>query len=158
MDGLGATREIKQRHPGTSVLMVTMQENPDYLLEAVKAGAAGYILKGSPNTQIMSAIQRVVEGESPLNQELAMYVIQHLVGGTRQESKPPSASQSHKPPERLPYSLTNREIEVLRMLAQGQTNQEIAQSLEYSDREDSCAAHNPQTRGLRPHPGGSSRR
>src|SRR5918911_326258 len=54
MDGLVATREIKQRHPETSVLMVTMQENPQYLLEAVKAGAAGYVLKGSPNNQIMS--------------------------------------------------------------------------------------------------------
>ena len=45
LDGLAATREIKQGHPETSVLMVTMQENPDYLLEAVKAGAAGYVLK-----------------------------------------------------------------------------------------------------------------
>jgi DNA-binding NarL/FixJ family response regulator len=80
MDGLVATREIKQRHPETSVLMVTMQENPDYLLEAVKAGAAGYVLKGSPNSEIMGAIHRVVEGESPLNQELAMHVIQHLGG------------------------------------------------------------------------------
>jgi DNA-binding NarL/FixJ family response regulator len=129
MDGLAATREIKQSHPETNVLMVTMQENPDYLLEAVKAGAAGYILKGSPNSQIMSAIHRVVEGESPLNQELAMYVIQHLGGGTTQETKPPSASQSHKPPDPLPHSLTKRELEVLRLLAQGQTNREIAQNL-----------------------------
>jgi DNA-binding NarL/FixJ family response regulator len=129
MDGLVATREIKQRHPETSVLMVTMQENPDYLLEAVKAGAAGYILKGSPNSEIMSAIHRVVEGESPLNQELAMYVIQHLAGETTQETKPPSASQSHKAPDRPPHSLTKRELEVLRLLAQGLTNQEIAQSL-----------------------------
>src|SRR3712207_3987097 len=102
MDGLAATREIKQRHPETSVLMVTMQENPDYLLEAVKAGAAGYVLKGSPNSQIMSAIRRVLEGESPLNQELAMYVIHHLAGGTAQETEPPSEAQSHKRPDQLP--------------------------------------------------------
>src|SRR5215207_6371961 len=60
MDGLAATRKIKQGHPETSVLMVTMQENPDYLLEAVKAGAAGYVLKGSPNSQIMNSIRRVL--------------------------------------------------------------------------------------------------
>ena len=60
LDGLAATREIKQGHPETSVLMVTMQENPDYLLEAVKAGAAGYVLKGSPNSQIMNSIRRVL--------------------------------------------------------------------------------------------------
>jgi DNA-binding NarL/FixJ family response regulator len=129
MDGLAATREIKQRHPETSVLMVTMQENPDYLLEAVKAGAAGYVLKGSPNSQIMSAIRGVLEGESPLNQELAMHVIHHLLSGTAQETKPSSGSQSHKRPDSLPHSLTERELEVLRLLAQGQTNREIAQSL-----------------------------
>jgi DNA-binding NarL/FixJ family response regulator len=129
MDGLAATREIKQRHPETSVLMVTMQEDPDYLLEAVKAGAAGYVLKGSPNSQIMSAIRGVVEGESPLNQELAMHVIRNLLSRTAQEAKPSSESQLHKRPEPLPHSLTKRELEVLRLLAQGQTNQEIAQSL-----------------------------
>jgi DNA-binding NarL/FixJ family response regulator len=129
MDGLAATREIKQRYPETSVLMVTMQENPDYLLEAVKAGAAGYVLKGSPNSQIMSAIRSVLEGESSLNQELAMYVIRHLSGGTAQEAEPSSDSQSHKRPEPLPHSMTKREVEVLRLLAQGQTNREIAQSL-----------------------------
>ena len=133
MDGLAATREIKQKHPETSVLMVTMQEKPDYLLEAVKAGAAGYILKGSPNSQIMSAIHRMVEGESPLNQELAMYVIQHLVDGTTQETKPPSASQSHKLSDPLPHSLTKRELEVLRLLAQGQTNRQIAETLVVSN-------------------------
>jgi DNA-binding NarL/FixJ family response regulator len=129
MDGLAATREIKQRHPETSVLMVTMQENPDYLLEAVKAGAAGYVLKGSPNSEVMSAIRRVVDGESSLNQELAMYVIQHLGGEATQETKPPSGPQPHRPPDRLPHSLTKREVEVLRLLARGQTNQEIAQGL-----------------------------
>jgi DNA-binding NarL/FixJ family response regulator len=129
MDGLAATREIKQRHPETSVLMVTMQENPDYLLEAVKAGAAGYVLKGSPNSEVMSAIRRVVDGESSLNQELAMYVIQHLGGEATQETKPPSGAQPHRPPDQLPHSLTKRELEVLRLLAQGQTNQEIAQGL-----------------------------
>jgi DNA-binding NarL/FixJ family response regulator len=129
MDGLAATREIKQRHPETSVLMVTMQEDPDYLLEAVKAGAAGYVLKGSPNSQIMSAIRGVVEGESPLNQELAMHVIRNLLSRTAQEAKPSSESQLHKRPEPLPHSLTKRELEVLRLLAQGQTNQEIALSL-----------------------------
>jgi DNA-binding NarL/FixJ family response regulator len=129
MDGLTATREVKQRHPETSVLMVTMQENPDYLLEAVKAGAAGYVLKGSSNSQIMSAIRRVPEGEFPLNQELAMHVIRQLGSGTPQDTNPSSESQLHIRPESISHSLTKREIEVLRLLAQGQTNQEIALSL-----------------------------
>jgi DNA-binding NarL/FixJ family response regulator len=129
MDGLAATREIKQRHPETSVLMVTMQENPDYLLEAVKAGAAGYVLKGSPNSRIMSAIRRVLVGESPLNQELAMYVIHRLASETPQETQPFPDPQSHDRPDPLLHSLTKRELEVLRLLAQGQTNQQIAETL-----------------------------
>ena len=135
MDGLAATREIKQRHPQTSVLMVTMQENPDYLLEAVKAGAAGYVLKGSSNSQIMSAIRRVLEGESPLNQELAMHVIHNLVGGdtqgaTQGASPPPQPPPREERPEgSLPKPLARRELEVLRLLAHGHTNHEIAQIL-----------------------------
>ena len=137
MGGLAATREIKQSHPETSVLMVTMQENPDYLLEAVKAGAAGYVLKGAPNNQIIGAIHRVLEGEFPLNQELAMQVIHRLASEARQEgpagpqqqTQPPPDPEVHERPNTLPHSLTEREIEVLRLLAQGQTNRQIAQNL-----------------------------
>jgi DNA-binding NarL/FixJ family response regulator len=129
IDGLAATRMIKQGHPEASILMVTMQENPRYLLEAVKAGAAGYVLKGSPNSRIMVSIHRVLEGESPLNQELAMHVIHQLVSEIAQETNPPQDPQPHQRPHTLPHSLTKRELEVLRLLAQGQTNQEIAQSL-----------------------------
>ena len=135
MDGLAATREIKQRHPKTIVLVVTMHENPDYLLEAVKAGAAGYVLKGSPNTRIISSVRRALEGESPLNQELAMHVIHNLVDrgaqGGAQGASPPSEPRPHKerPEGFLPKPLARRELEVLRLLARGKTNQEIAQIL-----------------------------
>src|SRR5688572_33210544 len=71
MDGLAATREIKQRYPSVSVLVVTMHENPDYLLEALKAGAAGYVLKDAPQEEVVEAVRRVREGESPLDPELA---------------------------------------------------------------------------------------
>jgi DNA-binding NarL/FixJ family response regulator len=131
MDGLAATREIKRSHPHTSVLMVTMQENPDYLVEAVKAGAAGYVLKGSPNSQIMSSIRRVLEGESPLNQELAMHVIHHLIGEGAQGAIPPPQPPPHEERQEgsLPKPLARRELEVLRLVARGKTNQEIAQRL-----------------------------
>jgi DNA-binding NarL/FixJ family response regulator len=127
MDGLSATREIKQRHPKTIVVMVSMHENPDYLLEAVKAGAAGYVLKGSPNSQIMSSVRRALEGEFPLNQELAMHVIHNLVGGGAQGAPPPPHEERQE--GSLPKPLARRELEVLRLLARGKTNQEIAQRL-----------------------------
>jgi len=72
MDGLEATRRIKREMPRTSVVMVTMHENPDYLFEAVKAGAAGYVSKDASGERLLGAVRRTLEGESPLNQELAM--------------------------------------------------------------------------------------
>jgi DNA-binding NarL/FixJ family response regulator len=78
MDGLEATRKIKQEMSKTSVMMVTMHENPDYLFEAVKAGAAGYVLKDASGERLLSAVRRTLEGESPLNQELAMQLLVRL--------------------------------------------------------------------------------
>jgi DNA-binding NarL/FixJ family response regulator len=70
MDGLEATRAIKQECPGTGILMVTMHENRDYMLEATKAGAAGYVLKDAPRNELLSAVRRVVDAE-PSNPQAA---------------------------------------------------------------------------------------
>src|ERR671919_1662413 len=78
MDGLEATRKIKQEMPKTSVMMVTMHENPDYLFEAVKAGAAGYVLKDASGERLLGAVRRTLEGGAPLNQELAMQLLVRL--------------------------------------------------------------------------------
>lgn len=64
MDGLEATRIIKQEWPETRVLMVTMHENQDYTLEAVKAGAAGYVLKDAPRDELVAAARRSISVES----------------------------------------------------------------------------------------------
>jgi DNA-binding NarL/FixJ family response regulator len=186
MDGLEATRKIKQEMPKTSVMMVSMHENPDYLFEAVKAGAAGYVLKDASGERLLSAVRRTLEGESPLNQELAMRLLRRLsresgvtseeeTGGgsgersgraspgasgttpdegpreegeplasrpdvTRPETSQPEATHSgaHQAGSGGPgqsrgteqiENLTPREIEVLRLLSQGQTNPQIAQNL-----------------------------
>ena len=84
MDGLEATRRIKQEMPQTSVVMVTMHENPDYLFEAVKAGAAGYVLKDASGERLLGAVRRTLEGESPLNQELAMRLLVRLARERRE--------------------------------------------------------------------------
>ena len=70
MDGLQATRKIKQEMPKTSVMMVTMHENPDYLFEAVKAGAAGYVLKDASGERLLSAVRRTLEGSRHLTRSL----------------------------------------------------------------------------------------
>jgi DNA-binding NarL/FixJ family response regulator len=135
MDGLEATRRIKEEQPTSSVLVVTTYDNPDYLLEALKAGAAGYILKDAPKRQLINAIWRVINGESPLNQELAAQLIQRLAREVKEEAQsPPQAEKrqesSLEPPvEAAQKSLTPRELEVLRLLSEGQSNPQIARTL-----------------------------
>jgi len=169
MDGLQATMKIKQEMPRTSVMMVTMHENPDYLFEAVKAGAAGYVLKDASGERLLSAVRRTLEGESPLNQELAMRLLKRLAreslgerssrggsGGTSREPPEEAGGEGEEPSTTQPAatrsgahragsggsaqsrgaaqieSLTPREVEVLKLLSQGQTNPEIAQNLLFS--------------------------
>ena len=139
MDGLTATRAIKGEFPTTSVLIVTTHENLDHLLEAIKAGAAGYVLKDATKQQLMSAVRRVLDGESPLNQELAMRLIQRLAfDEADQQARPLSESSNKKeqqqepPPESPLERLTTRELETLRLLVQGKTNREVARELDLS--------------------------
>jgi len=125
MDGITATRRIKQDQPDVSVLVVTIHENPDYLLEALDAGAAGYVLKDAPADRLISAVHRTLNGESPLNQELATLLLRRLAD----EKQHGPAPVDHEPSI---AALTPRETEVLTLLTTGQTNQQIAQSLNIS--------------------------
>lgn len=131
LDGLEATRQIKAEQPLVGVLVVTTYDNPDYLLEAIKAGAAGYVLKDATNRQLTNAIRRALEGESTLNQELAIQLIRRLTSEAPQPAEPRSVAEGDAAPARPPLrdGLTLREIEVLGLMAQGKTNQEIAESL-----------------------------
>jgi DNA-binding NarL/FixJ family response regulator len=137
MDGIEATRQIKRESPSTIVLVLTAFENPDYMAEALKAGVSGYILKEADSQQIIGAIRRTLEGELPLSQEVAARLLMRLINERQQEKTPEELSSSSRklaaqrpaepPPLREP--LTIREKEVLRLLVQGQTNQQIAKSL-----------------------------
>jgi DNA-binding NarL/FixJ family response regulator len=119
MDGLLATRAIVKECPGTRVLIVTSHENPDYLFAALKAGAVGYLLKDVTRPELLSTIRRVLHGQSILSGDLAARVLQRLADHKIYQSEPP---------ERL----TRRECEVLTLIAEGQTNREIATKLSIS--------------------------
>jgi two-component system, NarL family, response regulator DegU len=125
MDGLAATKEVKQRYPEISVMMLTMHENPDYLLEALKAGAAGYVLKDAPQEDIIEAVRRVRNGEFPLDSELGARVLRRLVseGGAHSGARGPRSATSTVEP------LTPRELEVLELMKLGRTNRQIAEDL-----------------------------
>ena len=132
MDGLEATRAIKGELPSTSVLMVTMHENPDYLMEALNAGAAGYVLKGASGDRLVNAIQRTLKGESPLDQELAAQLLRRLADKRGEEKAQPSPQPQRQEAPPLLEALTPRETEVLGLLAKGQSNPQIAQTLTIS--------------------------
>ena len=125
MDGLAATKEVKQRYPEISVMMLTMHENPDYLLEALKAGAAGYVLKDAPQEDIIEAVRRVRNGESPLDPELAARLLRRLAGEgeMRRGTLGPQGDAHEVEP------LTPRELEVLELMRLGRTNRQIAEEL-----------------------------
>jgi DNA-binding NarL/FixJ family response regulator len=118
LDGLAATRAIKQECPGTSVIIVTMHENADYLVEAVRAGAAGYVLKGASKQELVSTVSRVLAGEPVISSDLTIQLLRRLI---RSDQVATAATQ-----------LTAREYDVLRLLVQGQTNGEIARDLRIS--------------------------
>lgn len=129
MDGLEATRKIKAELPPTSVLVVTTYDNPDYLLEAIGAGAAGYVLKDAPKKQLMNAVRRTLNGESPLNQELAAQLISRFARGSARPTERPGTNDLRANGTPPPASLTPRELEVLSRLAQGKNNPQIAREL-----------------------------
>ena len=120
MDGLEATRAIKREHPEIGVIIATMHDNPDYMYEAVKGGAAGYVLKDASRDELITAVRKALDGELPMDPDLAARLLRRLADEARERGAPSSEPE---------LTLTPRELEVLKLLAQGRTNGGIAQSL-----------------------------
>jgi DNA-binding NarL/FixJ family response regulator len=140
MDGLEATRKIRAEFPETTVLFLTAHADHRLLMDAVKAGAAGYVLKGERPDNILDAIRAVLEGGTPLDQGVALGLLRSIAAEQAASSSP----SSHPPPTKqqttssepaspsLPNALTPRETEVLACLASGKTNRQVAQELHLS--------------------------
>ena len=147
MDGLVATHIIKRELPQTVVLMLTAHEETSHLAEAIKAGAAGYVLKSATPQQIGAAIHGALDGKSSLDPEVARRLILDLMDEHSKNGLPSSSDvvapgsfpspalvgEHHSRGEgALPSSLTPRAIEVLTLTAQGYTNLQIARALRIS--------------------------
>jgi DNA-binding NarL/FixJ family response regulator len=137
MDGIEATRRIKAEFPSTSVLILTAHADHRLLMDAVKAGAAGYVLKGEHPNHVLDAVRAVLDGETPLDQGLAMGLLRHLaeeaaVQTAVQTARPRAEPATSGPVAATPPLLTPRETEVLSRLALGETNRQIAKELHLS--------------------------
>lgn len=128
MDGLHACYQIRQQIPETQVLILTMHESEEYFLQALRMGAAGYLVKKAAPHELQDAVQAVAHGGVFLYPGLARALVRAYVNI-------PSASLNTPPSEGLDRSLrllTPRELEVLTLVAEGYTNQEIADRLSLS--------------------------
>lgn len=123
LNGIEATRQIKANLPATAVLVLTAYDNDQYIFALLEAGAAGYLLKNVRAEELIEAVRAVHAGESVLHPAIARKVINRFA---------PTASKLAE--ESLQGSLTEREMEVLKLAAKGMRNQEIAQELSLSVR------------------------
>lgn len=122
MNGVETTRQIKEKYPLIKVLMLTTFDDDDYVVEALKLGAVGYLLKDMPPAELIKAIREVHEGGVLISPKVAAKIVDKLVNPVKGRS--PNSEQNS-----LANELSNREKEVLRLLAQGLDNKEIAARL-----------------------------
>ena len=121
MSGIEVTREVNRRWPAVEVLIFTIFDEEEKVIDAVKAGASGYLLKGASSERLLEAIREVHAGGSIIQPSLARRLLRHFhVPET--DAKPPPAFRE-EPPLR---PLTEREVDILRMIAKGLSNAEAA--------------------------------
>ncbi|MFQ5577081.1 MAG: response regulator [Anaerolineae bacterium] len=121
MDGVEATRRITAELPETGVIILTMYHQDEYIFEAIKAGARGYLLKEAELSELVRAVRSVARGEAVIDAAIAGRVMAEL-------------RVAMAPTQPTEEPLAERDVEILRLLAQGQSNQEIADQLSISEK------------------------
>lgn len=119
MNGIRATEQILEKQPQTRIIMLTMLEDDVSIFHAMRAGARGYLLKGADPQEVLSVIRAVAEGQALFGPAIAARLMNYF----KELNAKPAVSGAPFP------ELTERELEVLRLIAQGLNNQEIARKL-----------------------------
>lgn len=125
MDGLAATREIGRQQLGVAVLILTTFDLDEYAYAALQAGASGFLLKTSPPGRLAEAIRAVAAGDSPLAPSVTRRLVERFA------TLPPAAGGGSIPPQLA--GLSPRELDVLRLVARGRSNREVAAATKLSE-------------------------
>ncbi len=122
MDGIKATKEIREKYPDTKVLALSMSNDELHIRQMIQAGASGYIMKSAGRSELKSAITSIMEGKHYFSDEATQSIMMDLVKG-KNKSKTPEI-----------VHITDRELEILELIVKEHTNQEIAKKLFISSR------------------------
>ncbi len=122
MDGIKATKEIREKYPETKVLALSMSNDELHIRQMIQAGASGYIMKSAGRSELKSAITSIMEGKHYFSDEANQSIMMDLVKG-KNKSKTPEI-----------VHITDRELEILELIVKEHTNQEIAKKLFISSR------------------------
>ena len=118
MNGLEASKTIKENHPETKILILTMHDNYNYVIDALSIGINGYLLKMSDMNEVFMAIERIMSGEDYFAREVTFNTLKNIEKSSHQESLDQNS-----------FYLTKREKEVLKLIAEGHTYKKIAEIL-----------------------------
>jgi two-component system, NarL family, nitrate/nitrite response regulator NarL len=121
MDGVEATRLIREQQPAVKVVMLTVSESDDHVFDAIRMGAHGYLLKDLRPEQLFERIRSVMRNETPLSPAIAGRLLQEIRSGATKRSS--SAASPEEP------AITPRELEILQLVAEGMSNKEIGKRL-----------------------------
>ncbi len=118
LNGLEATYQINRDVPESKVLILSQHENEEYVIEVLKAGASGYILKSSVSEELVNAINRIIKGEKFFSSSISKMIMDDYIAKAQGMEK-----------KRSTVDLTHREREVLQLIVEGSSNQDIANKL-----------------------------
>ncbi len=124
LDGIAATKIIKERFPDVKVVILTVHEDEEYAYQILRAGASGYVLKNAGKRDIFKAIESAVSGERFFSPGISNIIVESFI--KRAKEQPPAEQPAPSTPGQ---QLTKRETEVLKLIALGNTNRQIADQL-----------------------------